>query len=122
MLELLTVSLYEIKSYVVVLPFDIKMVKRITLLACSLKHNLKFKLPFLPPPPTLKTVFLAKTSSKLLSITSDPKNFKIFLIIDITKDLGFRSNENAKFLPFHLLLFIFESAFFTFKFYSLKGH
>ena len=54
--------------------------------------------------------FLAKITSKLLPITSDPKNFKIFLIVDITKDLGFRSNKNANFLLF--LLFYFWIFFF----------
>ena len=39
--ELLIVPLSEVKSYVVVLSFYIKMMKRRTLQACSLKHDIK---------------------------------------------------------------------------------
>ena len=41
MLDLLIGSLSEIKSYVVVLSFYIKMMKQRTFQACSLKHNIK---------------------------------------------------------------------------------
>ena len=40
-LDLVVVPLSEIKSYVVVLSFYIKMMKRRTLQACSLRHNIK---------------------------------------------------------------------------------
>ena len=39
------------------------------------------------------------------------RSFKIFLIIDITKNLGFRSNKNPKCLPFflfHFWIFLFQ--------------
>ena len=41
MLGLLTVPLSEIKSYVVVLSFYIKMMKGRRLQACSLRHSIK---------------------------------------------------------------------------------
>ena len=41
MLMLLTVPLSEIKSYVVVLPFYIKMMKQRTLQACNSRHSTK---------------------------------------------------------------------------------
>ena len=41
MLDLLIGSLSEIKSYVVVLSFFIKMMKKRTFQACSLKHSIK---------------------------------------------------------------------------------
>ena len=41
MLVLLIVPLLEIKSYVVVLSFYIKMMKRRTLQDCSLRHSIK---------------------------------------------------------------------------------
>ena len=41
MLGLLTLPLSEVKFYVVVMPFDIKMMKLRTLQACSLKHRIK---------------------------------------------------------------------------------
>ena len=50
-------------------------------------------------------VILIKITSKLLPITLDLKHFKNFSIIDITKNLGFCSNKNARFLPFLLFHF-----------------
>ena len=97
MLDLLTRSLSEIKSYVVVLSFYIKIMKKRTSQACSLKYSIKkdmfsvwsklnlFKSsrretsPPFPPPPPLPPL----GHSKFESPTKSPKNISLKYFIFI---------------------------------------
>ena len=105
MLGLLIVSLCEIKSYVVILFFYIKMMKRRTLQACRSKHNINKKTCFLfrenwtyiswargSPPPTIPSPSLGYTPAAV-------KCSQLFLqnILDVSPGFKYLSDDPEDF-------------------------